>query len=174
MSRRPLDPPLSGLRRATSRMAPGGRRWSESPIPRVATRRARVMGPAPVEYPANAMGLTPAVAPHTAFVGEWNNNLPTGLTGTGFLRFKLTAVDAGTATELDIVVKEFDYLTIDFVTVTGGPFTVGQVLQTPTFSIDLGANDSAEMQIRWTDGSPYTLATPTPDFEATDVVLVIP
>jgi hypothetical protein len=38
MTRRPPNP-AARLRRAQSRMAPGGRRWSESPIPRVGHRR---------------------------------------------------------------------------------------------------------------------------------------
>jgi hypothetical protein len=41
MSLRPRDPRVARVRRAGQRMAPGGRRWSESPIPRVGVRRTR-------------------------------------------------------------------------------------------------------------------------------------
>lgn len=44
MSLRPIDPALGRVARAYDRMAPGGRRWSESPIPRRATRRLPSMG----------------------------------------------------------------------------------------------------------------------------------
>lgn len=44
MSLRPRDPKLNQVRRAGQRMAPGGRRWSESPIPRFAARRVPNMG----------------------------------------------------------------------------------------------------------------------------------
>lgn len=48
MSRRPLGPPGPEYKAAFSvgRMAPGGRRWSESPIPRVAQRRVKAGKPA--------------------------------------------------------------------------------------------------------------------------------
>lgn len=48
MSLRPRDPNLTRVARAGQRMAPGGRRWSESPIPRVGPRRVRSQSPAPV------------------------------------------------------------------------------------------------------------------------------
>lgn len=57
MSLRPIDPKLGRVRRAGQRMAPGGRRWSESPIPRVGKRRlpsVGVLGEAPVFAGYNA------------------------------------------------------------------------------------------------------------------------
>lgn len=48
MSIRPLRPPEANLDMAYSRMAPNGRRWSESPIPRVARRRILRPGVPPV------------------------------------------------------------------------------------------------------------------------------
>lgn len=48
MSLRPRDPNLTRVARAGQRMAPGGRRWSESPIPRVGPRRVRSQSPSPV------------------------------------------------------------------------------------------------------------------------------
>lgn len=47
MSIRPRDPRLARVARAGQRMAPGGRRWSESPIPRVGVRRVRMVGATP-------------------------------------------------------------------------------------------------------------------------------
>lgn len=43
MSRRPAQPPMTRLDVARSRMAPGGRMWSESPI-RYPRRRTAVAG----------------------------------------------------------------------------------------------------------------------------------
>lgn len=50
MSIRPRNPGLARVRRSGQRMAPGGRRWSESPIPRAGVRRTRATGIPPVEY----------------------------------------------------------------------------------------------------------------------------
>jgi hypothetical protein len=47
MSLRPKAPRLIRVRRARQRMAPGGRRWSESTIPRQGVRRIRAAGSAP-------------------------------------------------------------------------------------------------------------------------------
>jgi hypothetical protein len=55
MSIRPRDVPVAKVARAGQRMAPGGRRWSESPIPRVAVRRVRARQ-APIVLPT-ALGI---------------------------------------------------------------------------------------------------------------------
>jgi len=63
MSLRPRDPGIARIARAGQRMAPGGRRWSESPIPRPAVRRIRAGAAAPTYWWKfdNASGSTPEV-----------------------------------------------------------------------------------------------------------------
>lgn len=50
MSRRPLAPMEVAAEFALDRMAPGGRRWSESPVPRVGVRRVHGIGGATWTY----------------------------------------------------------------------------------------------------------------------------
>lgn len=77
MSRRPQQPPITRLDTARSRMAPGGRMWSESPI-RYPRRRTAVTGVPPAvpcpEFTANRI----MVAGGTNNDGAWSGAIDPG------------------------------------------------------------------------------------------------
>lgn len=61
MSIRPRPQAAQAAERARSRMAPGGRLWSESPIPRVAPRRVRMVGRRSTLVVAGANAYAPGI-----------------------------------------------------------------------------------------------------------------
>jgi hypothetical protein len=95
MSLRPRPAPTSDLEADLGRMAPGGRRWSESPIPRVAHRRPPR---APVtEYPADGFYVRYGGVP-----------TPVGGGGQGALG------DALDSTYVDLSDPDIDFLVVTF------------------------------------------------------------
>lgn len=60
MSRRPLLHPIGRLAKAQDRMAPGGRVWSESPIPRKFSPRVPMLGEEPALLPCSDPTFDPS------------------------------------------------------------------------------------------------------------------
>lgn len=157
-------------------MAPAGRIASESPVTRVkGTMAGGTVAPV-IEYPASRWGMNSEAPPYNSWVAEWDNNLPTDLQGTGYIRMKWTAVDPA-VTSVDFMMEAMNWLGPEsgwFVTVTGGPWAVGDVVESPPFTVDLDGNDSSEIVIAWTYQSWYPEGMAyAPGFAAEDVVLVM-
>lgn len=154
MSLRPRDQSLSRLSRAQSRMAPGGRRWSESPIPRPGgVRRARSLTLPPTGIPASVQDWDSATPPYDLWVIEWNNNLPDDITATqtGYIALTLDDVSAATSIVLDVTTITSDNSGSH--TITGGPFATGQKVVTGLLTLDqLVGFTSGDVYIDAADG----------------------
>lgn len=145
MSRRPLLHPIGRLAKAQNRMAPGGRVWSESPIPRKFSPRVPMVGddtPAPggptcIDLVADPDGHTFRPAGGGAFGAPahyfWGISLHLTQTVPAGQSLRYEMHDATGITNLYALDPE-----------DGGPFTSGAV-------------------ITW-DGWPGGAAEPTPDW----------
>jgi hypothetical protein len=108
------------------------------------------------------------------YVANWDQNLPypVYLTGTGYLRMKWTAV--GAATSVDVGIETWNVPTATFVTIAGGPWSVGDTVVSPSFAVDLGTFYSADIYIPYGSypGLPAGISY-SPGYTAEDVVLVM-
>lgn len=178
MGRRPVVSSVGFVNQfRQQRMAPGGRRWSESPIPAPAYKRPRAPGAAEVVYPASLMGYNSASPPYKIWVMDWNNNLPADLSGTGFLRMTLSTAVADST--VAVVVEGFTNGAVQYVLLSGGPFASGEVVSTATFPVDMAGFDSSEGDVLlpasvgfyspWYDAVPRTSG----DFQTSTADLVM-